>query len=207
MKTWIAVLAGGSCAVACILWSLRDGPAEPAARVPAARAVKPVAMAPSSNPSSTLEPVRPAAAAPAAAEPATGDSAQAPPANPVRTRGEVRDGLEAVFQNDPYDAAWSQQTAATLTRGIHAVLPPGSRLERLDCRGTLCRIETSHADLEAYRVYTLDTFQGHDTRVITGAAFQTVVGEPVPGKPVVAVAFVARDGHDLPDLEPRLGTR
>ena len=206
MKIWIAVLASGSCAAA-IIWSLREGPAEPAVRVPAARAVKSVAMAPLSTPSLTLEPVRPVAA-PAPAEPAaTSDSAEAPEAKPRLTRGELRDGFESFFQNDPHDAAWSQRTTDALTRGVHAVLPTGSRLQRLECRGTLCRIETSHADLDAYHVYTVGAFQGPETRVTTSAMFQTVVGEPVAGKPVVAVAFLARDGNELPDVETMLGTR
>jgi hypothetical protein len=201
MKIWIAVLACGFGAVA-IMWSLREGPAEPAARVPAARAVKPLVMAPLSKPSPMLEPARPVAAAPAAAAPAaTTDSAEAPGAKPAPSRGEVRDGLETIFQSDPYDPAWSQRTTETLTRGVHAVLPPGSRLQRVECRGTLCRIETSHADLEAYTVYTKDAFQGPKTRVATGGVFQTVVGEPVPDQPVVAVAFLAREGNELPDVE------
>jgi hypothetical protein len=207
MKIWIAVLASGFCAAA-IMWSLRERPAEPAARVPAARAVKPVVMAPLSKPSPALEPARPVAAAPAAAEPvATSETAEAPPAKPAPSRAEVRDGLETLFQSDPYDPGWSQRTTETLTRGVHAVLPSGSRLQRVECRGTLCRIETSHADLDAYFVYTKDAFQGSKTRVTTSGVFQTVVGEPASGSPVVAVAFLARDGNELPDVEALVGTR
>jgi hypothetical protein len=207
MKIWMAVLASGLCVIACFLWSLRDGPPEPAARAPAARAAKPLVMAPPSSPPPTLDPVRPAPAVPATAEPvATSDSAEPPRAEPSPTRGDMREGLETFFQNDRYDPAWSQRTTETLTQGIHAVLPSGSRLQRLECRGTLCRIETSHADLDAYRTYTQDAFMGQ-TRLTTGAAFGTVVGEPVPGRPVVAVAFVARDGNELPDLEPPVGAR
>jgi hypothetical protein len=207
MKIWMAVLASGLCVIAWFLWSLRDGPARPAARAPAARAVKPVVMTPLSNPSPRLDPIRPAAAAPATAEPdATSDSAEAAGAKPSPTRVEMREGLETFFQSDSYDPAWSQRTTETLTRGIHAVLPSGSRLQRLECRGTLCRIETSHADLDAYRTYTQDAFMGQ-ARLTTGAAFGTVVGEPVPGRPVVAVAFLARDGNELPDVETLVGTR
>jgi hypothetical protein len=206
MKIWMAVLASGLCVIAWFLWSLRDGPAEPAVRAPVARAVKPVVMAPLSSPSPRLDPVHPAAAVPATAEPvAPSDSAEPPRAKPTPTREEMRDGFETLFQSDPYDAGWSQRTTETLTRGIHAVLPPGSRLQRLECRGTLCRVETSHADLEAYRTYTQDAFMGQ-TRLTTGAAFGTVLGEPVPGRPVVAVAFLARDGNELPDVEALVGT-
>jgi hypothetical protein len=202
MKIWMAVIASGLCVIAWFMWSLRDGPAEPVARSPSARAAKPMAMAPRSNPSPMLEPPRPAAAAPAAAEPAaTSDSAEAAPARPTPSHGEMRDGLETLFQSDPYDPAWSPRTTETLTRGIHAVLPEGSRLQRLECRGRLCRIETSHADADAYRAYTQGAFQGPETRVTTGGVFGTVIGEPVPGKPIVAVAFLARDGQELPDLE------
>ena len=65
----------------------------------------------------------------------------------------------------------------------------------------------SRADLQAYRAYMLDAFQGTETRVTHSAMFVTVLGEPVPGKPVVSVAFVARDGTELPDVESLLETR
>jgi hypothetical protein len=223
MKFWMAVIASGLCVIAWFMWSLRDRPAEPVARAPSARTAKPVVMAPRANPSPALEPVRPAAAAPAAepaaptetaptetaptetapTETAPTETAEPSTAKPAPNRGGMRDGLETLFQSDPYDPAWSQRTTETLTRGIHAVLPEGSRLQRLECRGRLCRIETSHADVDGYRAYTQGAFQGPETRVTTGAVFGTVIGEPVPGKPIAAVAFVARDGQELPDLETR----
>jgi hypothetical protein len=195
MKIWIVAVAGGLCTTAYVLSGARDRPAEPAPRAPPGRPV----MAPPRPPRLETVSPRPSVAAPAIER--TSEPTDAPAGKPARTAAEVRDGFELVFQAEPVDLAWSQRTAEALTRGVQAVLPVGSRLQHVECRGTLCRIETSHGDLAAYHSYVLGAFQDRDTRVTTSAMYATLIGEPAPGKPVASVAFVARDGNELPDLE------
>jgi len=41
-----------------------------------------------------------------------------------------------------------------------------------------------------------------DVRLTNGAAYVGVLADPVPGEPVVTVAFLARDGTTLPTSPP-----
>jgi hypothetical protein len=114
---------------------------------------------------------------------------------------QVRDGLEAFFHAEAVDSTWSQATADKLTRGIQGALRPGSRLQRVECRQTLCRIETSHPDIAEFRAYVHDTYLGHDIDIPSGGTFVGVLGEPTAGSPVVAVAYMAGKGNELPGPE------
>jgi hypothetical protein len=134
------------------------------------------------------------------AVPAARDTDSAEPANPRPTPSsqEFRDRFQAFFRSEAVDSSWNWIAADAVTKGVQAVLPAGSTIRSVECRGTLCRIETSHADVEAFRTWAHNAFLKRETRVGTSGFFASVVGEPNPGNPVVAVAYLAREGKQLP---------
>jgi hypothetical protein len=113
----------------------------------------------------------------------------------------IRDGLEASFNAEVVDASWSGPAANKLERSLRSVLRAESRLDRVECRETLCRIETSHHDISAFRAYVRDSYFEPGTDIAGNGAFISVLREPIAGGPVVAVAYVAGKGHGLPSPE------
>ena len=79
---------------------------------------------------------------------------------PAPTPAQVRDRLDDAFRADPIDAAWRQTAVCTLQAKLGPLLPPQSAVRSVDCRGSLCRIETSHAAVTEYRDFVQRTFLG-----------------------------------------------
>ncbi|HTE53459.1 MAG TPA: hypothetical protein VK698_21540 [Kofleriaceae bacterium] len=135
------------------------------------------------------EPAGPAVTQPAAPSGGTG---------PAQTGEEMRDTIEESFAADHPDAA-SRDLAQGLERGVRAVLPPGSSVSRLECRSSLCRVETVHANIDEFRTFADRAYMTVDpTRVSNGPVFAGLVHAPVEGEPLVAVAYLGREGSVLP---------
>jgi hypothetical protein len=202
MKSWIAVIAAAALGIAT--WVLfhhaSGGPEAASAGAPVTRpAAEPTRPAIEGRRALRLTSLPPAVRTDRAPAEDAGGAAPAPaPAGPAPTSEEMRDRLDAFFSAEAVDPAWNQQAAATLTRGIQAALPAGSGLRRLECRGTLCRIETSHLDADAFRAYAKDAFLERETRVGSSGFFANLLGDPAAGGPVVAVAYVVREGKHMP---------
>jgi hypothetical protein len=121
---------------------------------------------------------------------------------------EMRDRLEERFLSEAVDPAWTGGATESLARGVRAVLPAGSRLTRIECRATLCRIETGHPDLNEFRTYAHAAFLDRETRVGTSGGFASLIGEPPAGAgPVAGVAYLAREGKEMPSPEALLAAR
>jgi hypothetical protein len=96
------------------------------------------------------------------------------------------------FEREDSDPAWDP--APELSAKIDAVLPAGSSVRALDCRASLCRVETAHSDEE-----TLEGFNRHfmllggEAPIWSGASVFHVAQRPErEGDQVVAVAYLAR---------------
>jgi hypothetical protein len=74
-----------------------------------------------------------------------------------------------------------------------------------DCRGSLCRIETSHTGVDEYRAFVQRAFLTSETRLWDAGFFAGVLAEPEPGQPIVNVAYLAREGQNLPATEGLAG--
>jgi hypothetical protein len=118
------------------------------------------------------------------------------------TAEEMRDHIEASFAADP-PAAPSQDRAPGLETRMQAVIPAGSSVRRLECRSSLCRIETMHPSLVDFQDFVQRAYLSPDsTRVSNGPLFAGLLAQPVEGQPVVAVVFLGREGAVLPALAP-----
>ena len=110
---------------------------------------------------------------------------------------------DQVLAAEPKDKSWND--ARDLPRRVEGVLPSGSNLESVSCGTTLCRVETTHATLSAYRTFTRSMSfwpKLGDTEIKTfwpGPTAFLVVSDPGgETDPVRAVAYLARPGDNLP---------
>jgi len=176
----------------------RDPPLERTPRAAAAAAPQPPSHPrfPELAPLARVAADEPRDPAPAAAAPAT-----APPSS-----AQVRDRLDEVFHAESIDAAWSHTAVRTLEAKLAPLLPARSTVRSVDCRGSLCRIETSHAGVDEYRDFVQHAFLGR-TELWNAGFFTNVVADPVPGQPVITVAYLAREGQSLPSPEALFGAR
>jgi hypothetical protein len=158
-------------------------------------------------PAVTVRPSRADRAVPAVQEPAGSAGAQANEdaagsASEV-TVEEMRDHLEASFVAAP--PAPSSELADRLESGVRAVLPVGSSVRSVACRGSLCRVETAHRAIDEVRDFVQRALQD-PSRMSNGPAFVSLLEEPAPGKQVVVVIYVGREGTVLP-MHGRLAVR
>lgn len=113
---------------------------------------------------------------------------------------EVRDRLEGRFSQERAEPKWSTEAQQLAETRLPATLPPSSSLRSVDCRGSMCRIETSHQDLEHYRQFVHKAFLTPATHLWNGGFFSTLIDDPGSGT-MVAVAFLGRDGEALPNVQ------
>jgi hypothetical protein len=118
---------------------------------------------------------------------------------PPPTADEMRAQIEASFAGDA-SVVPSQDRAPDLAKRVRAVMPAGSSVRSLECRSSLCRVETAHASLDEYLDFVKHGYLTLDfaTRVSSGPVFVALLTPPIEGQPVVGVAFLGRDGAVLP---------
>lgn len=196
MKSWITALgiAALTAIVCALVVSMSEGPVEP---VPQAAPAAAAALGP--PPSRPAAPRLSEERAPPPTAPEREDDGAAPasaaPAAPAPAV--VRDRIGTSFEAERVDPMWDGIELARLEKTIPALLPPGSQIRRVECRSTMCRIESSHASLDQFGEFVQRAFGGA-TRVNQSGFFAGLLADPQPGQPVVTVAYIARKGHALP---------
>jgi hypothetical protein len=136
----------------------------------------------------------------AAPEPSGATPGAPPPARAPVTSTEIRVRYDAKFNDERADAEWSRASQATATTKLSAVLPPSSELKSVECRASMCKIETLHQDVEHYQAFAQSAFMDSTTVPWNGGFFSTGAVEPGTGK-FLAVAYLSREGQELPQLE------
>lgn len=96
------------------------------------------------------------------------------------------------FSSEGTDTRWDP--SPELSRKILAVMQPGGSLRSLDCRASMCRLETSHPSQDSYSDFTqYFTLMKGDAQLWTGSTALRVTHEPEhDGDPLVAVAYLHR---------------
>ncbi|WP_433926504.1 hypothetical protein AB3662_26660 [Sorangium cellulosum] len=154
--------------------------------------------APGQAPAQAADARSPSPAAPDAEGP--GEGAAEKPAAPPMEPEEVRFRLDTVFHDESVDRAWTAGAQATAQRRLSAVLPETSRLRSIECRASLCRVESAHQDPDSYNRFVYGAFHDPATKLWNGGSFATVLPDPDEEGRVVTVAYLARDGHSLPPV-------
>jgi hypothetical protein len=160
-------------------WSRADGPSSADRSGAVEESVDPGSGAPSGS-----------AAGPGHPEP---DPAEAAP-TPSASATALREHLDASFDQQAADAAWSGSARLEITRKFAALMPPTSTMKSVECRATMCRLEMVYDDLAQYQAFM--SRLSPDALPWNGSLFSTPVGDPSVG-PVTFVAFLSRDGQQL----------
>lgn len=106
--------------------------------------------------------------------------------------------LDAILRAETRDNAWSNDVETSLARIYSDQKFAKSRLERLECRQTLCKMEASHESGFAFQQW-LQQFpmRAHEKGFIKRVVFQ----KAQPDGTVFSRTIMARPGQDLPPLD------
>jgi hypothetical protein len=101
--------------------------------------------------------------------------------------------LDHHFASEAIDETWTAREE--LARKLPEVLPRTSHVRSLECRSTMCRLETSHADEQSYREFMgRFTLQVDRPPIWTGpAVFRIPETSRREGDELVATALLARE--------------
>ena len=141
--------------------------------------------------SATVVPV--AASASAASHETPAASATEPP-RPPKPQTELRQELEFAFQQDRGDPRWSAADKRTALDKLTASLPEGSSIRSVECHETMCRVDSLHADMQAYRAYAHSTFIDSKDPAFAGGGIVMRIPSPDGQGPIQMVSYVSRNG-------------
>jgi hypothetical protein len=165
-------------------------PAMSSAPTRAERSAEPRSAGPRSAPALVDEGSRPAE--PAHEEP----PGETPP--PVKA-ADVHDSLESVWTSQTSRSAWAGDASRTAASKLRALLPDGSATRSIECRDSMCRIETEHADAARYSKFVRSAFLDGTTQLWNGGFFSSIVEDASgSGGKLVSVAYLAPEGQTLP---------
>jgi hypothetical protein len=125
------------------------------------------------------------------------DMRKPPPSSPraEAAPGEYVRGLDSTFDAEPLDSAWSKKSEAQLWARATAALPPASKILSLQCRSSICRIETAHSSMDAYWDFTHAALAADDD-FKNGIQFAAV--RERNDREVTGVLYAARQDRSLP---------
>lgn len=108
------------------------------------------------------------------------------------TREQRVANLEADFATESYEHAWASWAKDRVTRLLNSNDESAS-VQSIDCRASMCRVETSHESLELYRQYMFTGFSGEHEW--PGPRTTTLISDE-PGAPIRSVTFLLRSNSD-----------
>ena len=135
----------------------------------------------------TVEPSAALAAAPSAAYPATSQDEPA-------SRSEQ---LESLFARERLDAGWTARARGEFESKLARHIPAGSRVRSIECRQSMCRIESAHGDPLTYQQFLESAFRDPSTQLWTAGGFAMATTDYDEAGNRVAVAYLAREGEAL----------
>lgn len=123
----------------------------------------------------------------------------APAISPSKRHGPAADETDsysrwvaAEFDRDRADPAWNR--SRELSSKVARLLTQGASVRAIECRSSLCRVETSHPSSENHAKFTRDFVRIGGAPVWTGPVVFDVLPPPASGGgSTIAVAYLARD--------------
>jgi hypothetical protein len=108
---------------------------------------------------------------------------------------EVAAAYAAHLAGEAVDARWSAQQESAIAAAFHGDVLQGSKLARVECRTSLCRMEVDHEGMEAE-----DRFAQAAplTPPFNHGGFAQRVTD---ARGVHTIAFIAREGYELPQVD------
>jgi hypothetical protein len=113
----------------------------------------------------------------------------------ARDEQQQRERLDAELSREQPDRSW--EDAAALPDRLRGALPDGSAIVSIDCGSSLCRVITSHPDLESYQRFQQRAFMRADPENPTlwrgAAAFMRLDSPADEPTSVRASAYLSRN--------------
>jgi hypothetical protein len=104
--------------------------------------------------------------------------------------------LDNRFDDERPDSSWSIQAAREVKSAVSGALPAGSSLGTIECRTNLCRIETTHESIDAFKAYVDTAYLSRDKKT-WDSGVNALVTARTPSS-VTAVTYMAREGRSMP---------
>jgi hypothetical protein len=120
---------------------------------------------------------------------------------PIEQFALVHDTLEQTFGSQANDGGWAIEARRSVETKL-ADLPVASRLRSIECRSTLCRVETIHDRYADARDFT-GRFASLDQRPWAGGFYTGPISEDPQNGAVTFVTYLVREGMELPAIPDR----
>jgi len=108
------------------------------------------------------------------------------------------EAIEATLRGEAIDATWAAQATDAIEQALEDKALEGSVLDALECRSTLCRVEVTHPNPIARADFML-RFPMKVGQVLPSMTVRPIEGDD--GSSTSSI-YLAREGHELPPLEP-----
>jgi hypothetical protein len=116
---------------------------------------------------------------------------------PEITSEEIREHIETVFYAEAESPDWSINARRQAHEKLTKLLPVSANLRALDCRSSMCRIETEHANDEDAREFILGAFVSRETALWNAGFFSTEIGMTANDRHI-RLSYMARENQELP---------
>jgi len=115
---------------------------------------------------------------------------------PTITKEDVLANLDTTFETEVADRQWVASASQKIYDIAQPNLGPNSEIRSVECRTSLCRIESVQEDSEHYADFVSRVKHSG----VSPEGFFTKTGETPDGKPILTM-YLAREGYPLPHLE------
>jgi hypothetical protein len=121
---------------------------------------------------------------------------EAPPRRRAPDENEIAKRLEQRFSDEKPDPSWSPASQRLITEHVRQGIPTESRVRSIECRRTVCRVESQHPSMDVYKKFVDDALLfpqgGWDGPVMTSILSRS--------PEVKALGYLFRPGEDLEPL-------
>jgi hypothetical protein len=109
----------------------------------------------------------------------------------------MRDRYARAFAGERADPTWAESAQRRADERLKVTAQAGSTVRAIECRTSLCRIETTHPDRESAQQFVRGSFMKPGASPWNAPVFSMPL-DPAAAGPVVLVSYLAREGHPLP---------
>lgn len=132
------------------------------------------------------------------------DAGAGKPETAIERFAPVHDALEQAFSAESRDGAWRINAQRAAEDALSATLPPQSAISSIDCRATLCRIESTHVGEAQVRTF-VNQLASVDHRPWNGAFYAGPLSQDPQTGAVTLVTYFAREGAQMPAIPEPAG--
>lgn len=101
--------------------------------------------------------------------------------------------VAAAFDSEPVDTGWAAAATGEVERVAYGLLPEGSRIEEVSCRGSMCRLTSVQRDEQSARDFSHALARSE----VCSTCLYAEDGTEDDGRPRLVV-YLARQGSPLP---------